>query len=62
VGYTYTQTDGRDLCEVSREDGLRCHDIHTKFHKGSFSHSEIDEEEFTDTETAYDIAMPSVCL
>lgn len=33
-GFTYTQ--------VSRQDGLRCHDTRTSFHKDLFRHSEID--------------------
>jgi hypothetical protein len=29
------------ICEVSRWDELRCHDIHTKFHKDWFWHSKL---------------------
>jgi hypothetical protein len=29
------------IYEVRRLDGLRCHDIHTKFHKDWFSHSKV---------------------
>jgi hypothetical protein len=29
------------IYEVRRRDGLRCHDIHTKFHKDSFSNSKV---------------------
>jgi hypothetical protein len=31
-----------EIYEVRRWDGLRCHDIHTKFHKDWFSHSKVD--------------------
>jgi hypothetical protein len=45
--------NGMDVCirthtlmgriyEVHRWDGLRCHDIRTKFHKDWFSHSKVD--------------------
>jgi hypothetical protein len=29
----------------------RCHDIHSKFHKDLFSHSEVDREGYIDTYT-----------
>jgi hypothetical protein len=31
------------IYELRRWDGLRCHDIHTKFHEDWFSHSKVDE-------------------
>jgi hypothetical protein len=31
------------IYKVLRWDGLRCHDIHTKFHKDWFGHSEINK-------------------
>lgn len=39
--YIYTQTDG--IYEVHHLGGLRCRDIHAKFHKDWFSHSEVDK-------------------
>jgi hypothetical protein len=30
------------IYDVCRWDGLRCHDIHTKFHKYCFSYSKVD--------------------
>jgi hypothetical protein len=30
------------IYEVCRSDGLRCHDIHTKFHKEWFRNSKVD--------------------
>jgi hypothetical protein len=36
------------IYEVCHWDGLRCHDIHTKFHKDWFRHSK-----FTDTQAAW---------
>jgi hypothetical protein len=29
------------ICEVRRWDGLRCHDMHTKFHEEWFRHSKV---------------------
>jgi hypothetical protein len=29
------------ICEVCSWDGLRCHDVHTKFHKDWFRHSKV---------------------
>jgi hypothetical protein len=29
------------IYEVRRGDGLRCHDVRTKFHKYCFRHSEV---------------------
>jgi hypothetical protein len=42
VGYTYRHRLMGEIYEVCCWDGLRCHDIHTKFHKDWFSHSEVD--------------------
>jgi hypothetical protein len=38
-----------EIYEVRRLEGLRCHDIHTKFHKDWFKCSEIDRG---DTQTS----------
>jgi hypothetical protein len=38
--HTDTQTD-REVYEISSWDGLRCHNIQTKFHEDWFRHSEI---------------------
>jgi hypothetical protein len=43
-GYTYRKTDWwgeGGIYEVRRWDGLRCHGIHTKFHKDWFRHSKV---------------------
>jgi hypothetical protein len=40
-GYTDSQTDGSDF-KIGRSDGLRCHGIHTGFHKDWFRHSKVD--------------------
>jgi hypothetical protein len=39
--------------EVHHWDGLRCHDIHTKFHKDWFRHSKVYMGGYTDTEVAW---------
>jgi hypothetical protein len=41
-----TETNGMmgGVCEVCRWDGLRCHDIHTKFHKDWFRDSKVDSD------------------
>jgi hypothetical protein len=36
------------IYEISHWDGLRCHDVRTKFHKDCFRHSEVDRR---DTQT-----------
>jgi hypothetical protein len=43
IGSIHTQTHRlkEGIYEVSRWDGLRCHDIHTKFHKDWFGHSKV---------------------
>jgi hypothetical protein len=41
-----------EIYEVCRWDGLRCHDIHTKFHKDWFRHSKIDRAD-TQTQTSW---------
>jgi hypothetical protein len=46
-----------DIYEVRRSDGLRCHDIHTKFYQDWFSHSKVDKGGFTDTQTAWCISL-----
>jgi hypothetical protein len=33
------------MCELCHWDDLRCHDIHTKFHKDWFSHSEVNRRD-----------------
>jgi hypothetical protein len=30
------------IYKVRRSDGLRCHDVHTKFHEDWFRYSEVD--------------------
>jgi hypothetical protein len=47
------------LMGVRRWDGLRCHDIHTKFHKDWFRHLKANREEFTDTQTAWRSHKPT---
>jgi hypothetical protein len=42
-GYTYRHSLMGGIYEVRCLYGLRCHDIHTKFHKDLFSHSTVDE-------------------
>jgi hypothetical protein len=32
----------REIYELHHRDGVRCHDIHTKFHKDFFRHSKVD--------------------
>jgi hypothetical protein len=39
-------------------DGLRCHDIHIKFHKDWFRHSKVDGGIYTDTQTGCRLHMP----
>jgi hypothetical protein len=39
------------IYEVRRWDGLRCHDLHTKFHKDWVRHSEVYRRGYTDTQT-----------
>jgi hypothetical protein len=39
--YTQTHRLMGGIYEVRRLDGLRCHDIHAKFHKNWFSHSKV---------------------
>jgi hypothetical protein len=39
---THTERLMGGIYEVRRWDGLRCHDIHTKFHIDSFRHSKVD--------------------
>jgi hypothetical protein len=41
--HTHTETDGT-IYKVDRWDGLRRHDIHTKFHENWFSRSEVDRQ------------------
>jgi hypothetical protein len=41
------------IYEVRRWDGLRCHDLYTKFHKDSFSHSKVDKGDYIDTQTEW---------
>jgi hypothetical protein len=48
------------IYEVRRGDGLRWHDIHTKFHKDWFRHSKVDMGEFTDTQTALGSHKPTL--
>jgi hypothetical protein len=40
--HTDTQTNGRDLW-ICHWDGLKCHDIHTKFHKDWLRHSKVNK-------------------
>jgi hypothetical protein len=42
VGDTQTHRLMGGIYEVRRSDGLRCHDIHTEFHKDWFMHSKVD--------------------
>jgi hypothetical protein len=49
--YTHILMGG--IYEVRRWDGLRCHDIHTKFHKDWLSHSKVHRADtHTCTQTA----------
>jgi hypothetical protein len=36
--------------EICHSDGLRCHDICTKFHKDCFRHSKVNKGGYTDTQ------------
>jgi hypothetical protein len=47
---TDTENDGMDL-KVRRLDWLRCHDVHTNFHKDMFRHSEVSKDGFTGAQT-----------
>jgi hypothetical protein len=38
---THTDINMEGICEVRHWDGLRCHDVHTKFHKYWFRHSKV---------------------
>jgi hypothetical protein len=55
IGGIHIQTHKlmRGIYEVSRWDGPRCHDIHTKFHKDWFRHSKVFSGWFTDTQTTW---------
>jgi hypothetical protein len=35
------------IYELRRRDGIRCHDIDTKFHKVWFCHSKVNREVYT---------------
>jgi hypothetical protein len=50
----------RGIYEVRRWDGLRCHDIHTRFHKYWFRHSKGNNEGFADTQTAWRSHNPTL--
>jgi hypothetical protein len=41
------------IYEIRRWDGLRCHELHIRFHKDWFRNSKIDTGEYTDTQTAW---------
>jgi hypothetical protein len=43
--YIQTHRLPRGIYEVRRSDGLRCHDINTKFHKDWFSHLKVNRED-----------------
>jgi hypothetical protein len=49
---TYTHTLVGGIYEVRHCDGLRCHDIHTKFHKEWLKNSKVDRGGSTDTQRA----------
>jgi hypothetical protein len=48
---THTHRLMGGVYEMQRWDGLRCHDIHTEFHKDWFRHSDVNRGRFTDTWT-----------
>jgi hypothetical protein len=50
-GYTYRHRLMGRTYEVSRWDGLRCHDIHSEFQKDWFRHSKVNKGGYTDTRT-----------
>jgi hypothetical protein len=52
-GYTYRHRQMGEIHEVCCWDGLRCHELHTQFHKDWFRHLKVDSGRFTDTQTAW---------
>jgi hypothetical protein len=59
-GYTYRHRLMGGIYEVRRRDGLRCYDIHIKFHNVWFRRSEVDGEGYTDTHTGRSSHKPSL--
>jgi hypothetical protein len=47
--YTYSTKTDREISEVCRWNGLRCHGIHTKFRTDWFMDSEVNKGRFTDS-------------
>jgi hypothetical protein len=48
------------VCKVSRWDGLRFHDVHTKFHSDWVSHLKFDKGGYADTQHTDDVNLFSL--
>jgi hypothetical protein len=48
------------IFEVCCWDGLRCRDIHTRFHRNCFMHSEVNREGSTDAQIAWRSHKPTL--